>query len=530
MIARKPRQNRANSATGPRNGGQPRPPAMEARTTLAGLLEGIAQVPRDVALTDLTLDSRTASHGGLFLACRGIASHGLEHVERALLAGVSAVAWEPAPGVPDPDLPESVVSVRVPALGRHVGRIADRFFGSPSAGLRIAAITGTNGKTTVAWLLAQAFSAVGRPAGYSGTLGFGPVGSLEPATHTTPDCVTVHRQLSHLRAAGVHTLGMEVSSHALAQERVSGVRFDTALFTNLSRDHLDYHQTMEAYGEAKARLFGWPGLNHRVINVNDAFGRRLCEQLPASASYTAVCAVPGDRGNAVDATRGNRFVHATGVAAVTGGLQIGFDSSWGSGRLSSRLIGEFNAENLLLALATMLLWEVPASQAIAALESSAAPPGRMETFGDGVRTPLVVVDYAHTPDALAKALRAARAHCRGRLWCVFGCGGDRDAGKRPLMGAIAYEQADEVIVTDDNPRTEDADRIVAAIVAGMPAGSAHSVIRERARAIATAVERASADDVVVVAGKGHEEYQIYGTQYQVFSDRAEVRRLVGARA
>jgi len=528
VIARKPRQGSTDDGMGSRSGAEARP--VVTRTTLAGLLEGIAPVPRDVPLTDITLDSRTASHGGLFLACRGIASHGLEHVERALLAGVSAVAWEPAPGVLDPDFPESVVGVRVPGLGQHVGRIADRFFGSPSAALRIAAITGTNGKTTIAWLLAQAFPAVGRPAGYSGTLGFGPVGSLEPATHTTPDCVTVHRQLSHLRAAGVHTLGMEVSSHALAQERVSGVRFDTALFTNLSRDHLDYHRTMEAYGESKARLFTWPGLNHRVINVSDAFGRQLAEQLPANVSYTAVRVVPADSGKPIDAERGNRFLQATGIAAVTGGLEIGFDSSWGGGRLRSRLIGEFNAENLLCALATMLLWEVPVAQAVAALENAAAPPGRMETFGDGVRTAMVVVDYAHSPDALAKALRAARAHCRGRLWCVFGCGGDRDAGKRPLMGAIACELADEVIVTDDNPRTEDPDAIVAAIVGGMPAGSAHSVIRERARAIATAVARAAADDVVLVAGKGHEEYQIYGTQHQVFSDRAEVRRLVGARA
>jgi UDP-N-acetylmuramoyl-L-alanyl-D-glutamate--2,6-diaminopimelate ligase len=238
----------------------------------------------------------------------------------------------------------------------------------------------------------------------------------------------------------------------------------------------------------------------------------------------------GDGGKPVDSARGNRYLQATRVAAVTGGLEIEFDSSWGRGRLHSRLLGEFNAENLLCALAAMLLSEVPLAQAVAALQDAAAPPGRMETFGDGVRTPMVVVDYAHSPDALAKALRAARKHCRGRLWCVFGCGGDRDAGKRPLMGSIASELADEIIVTDDNPRTEDPDAIVAAIVSGMPAGSGHSVIRERARAIATAVEHAAAADVVLVAGKGHEEYQVYGTQYQVFSDRAEVRRLVGARA
>lgn len=491
--------------------------------SLARLLDGLAVTVRDVPISDITLDSRKAVRGGLFLACQGIASHGLEHVDRAVNAGVAAVAWEPAPDVHEPRLPASVVAVRVPGLGQHVGRIADRFFGSPSAAIRIAGITGTNGKTTSAWLLAQAMSAAGQRAGYSGTLGFGLTSTLKPATHTTPDSVTVHRQLFDLHAGGVRWLGMEVSSHALAQERVGGVRFDAAVFTNLSRDHLDYHKDMEAYGEAKARLFSLPGLRHRVINMGDAFGRRMAERLAPDVALTAIWAGPGDHAGAAD-----HFVHARTVVPEASGLDVQFDSSWGAGRLRSRLIGDFNAENLLTALAMLLLWEVPLSRAVPALESSSAPPGRLETFGGRHERPLAVVDYAHSPDALEKALRALRRHCRGRLWCVFGCGGDRDPGKRPIMGAIAAELADEIILTDDNPRTEDADLIVAAIASGIPARQPHRVLRERGKAIATALQEAQPDDVVLIAGKGHEDYQIHGTTSHAFSDRVEVQRWMGA--
>ncbi len=490
--------------------------------SLARLLEGIVGVPADRHVVDITLDSRSALRGGAFLACRGIKSHGLQHVDRALAAGVSVVLWEPAPGMNVPQWPAEVLALPVPELSRHLGVIADRFFASPSRRVRIAGITGTNGKTTSAWLLAQALETAGLRAGYGGTLGWGTIGrKLTASGHTTPDCIAVHRHICDLHAAGVRSLAMEVSSHALAQQRVDGVRFDTAAFTNLSRDHLDYHQTMEAYGDAKARLFVAPGIEHRVINMSDPFGRRIAERLPIDAFVTAVSSGPADyRENA------DEFVHARSTAAARAGLEVQFDSSWGAGLLRSRLIGEFNAENLLVVLAILLLWEVPLKRALAALEAAAAPPGRMETFAAPGRA-LAVVDYAHTPDALAKALRAVRRHCAGKVWCVFGCGGDRDPGKRPIMGALAAELADEVILTDDNPRTEDPERIVRDIAAGMPADKRARTIRDRALAIATALNAAQPRDVVLIAGKGHEDYQLYGAQTLPFSDRAEAARLQG---
>ncbi len=493
-------------------------------TSLARLLTGVVEVPRDVEVTDITLDSRTASRGGLFVAVRGLKSHGLEYLDRALAAGVSAVAWEPAPGVVAPVVPASVVTLAVPDLGRQLGRIADRFFEAPSAQLRIAGVTGTNGKTTSCWILAQALDALGLRAGYSGTLGYGPVTALKPSTHTTPDCISVHRQLSDLHAMGLRYLGMEVSSHALAQDRVDAVRFDTAVFTNLTRDHLDFHRTMDAYALAKAQLFAFPTLEHRVINMGDAMGRRIAQSLPSAQLVTAFWCGVGEYREACDS-----YVQARSVRAGSAGLEIEFDSSWGSGVLRSRLIGEFNTENLIAMLAVLLLWETPLPEAVRALEAATAPPGRMETFRGGAGRPVAVVDYAHSPDSLGKALRAARRHCRGRVWCVFGCGGDRDPGKRPMMGAIAAQLADEIVLTDDNPRTEDPARIVEQIASGIGTEVPVRIIPERARAIATALGEAGAADIVLIAGKGHEEQQIYGTVARPFSDRSEVARILGVR-
>ena len=296
---------------------------------------------------------------------------------------------------------------------------------------------------------------------------------------------------------------MEVSSHALDQSRVNGVRFNTAVFTNLTRDHLDYHGTMEHYGAAKARLFAWPHLALRVINVDDPFGAALAARpgAPLIATLrTAQAPLPG----------GARFVRAARVRPEPGGLVIEVESSWGTAQLAVRLVGEFNVDNALTVLAVLLAWEIPLRDAVRALGKSRAASGRMEMFGGRGRTPLAIVDYAHSPDALANALKAARLHCRGELRVVFGCGGDRDAGKRPLMGKIAAELADDVILTDDNPRSEDPARIVADILAGMRTATPHVVEHDRALAIRLALERSGADDVVLIAGKGHEGHQIVG--------------------
>jgi UDP-N-acetylmuramoyl-L-alanyl-D-glutamate--2,6-diaminopimelate ligase len=493
---------------------------------LADLAAGLATVavPGDIIVRDVTLDSRAASPGSLFLACRGRTSHGLTFAQQAVARGASAVLYEDdAAGQAKPDLGSDIFVAAVPKLSQHVGTIADRFFGAPSAAVTVVGITGTNGKTTCAWLLAQALQYCDRPAAYMGTLGFGVPPSISATEHTTPDAVSVHRQIAALRDLGAECVCMEVSSHAIDQHRVGAVRFNTAAFTNLTRDHLDYHGTMEAYGAAKARLFEWPSLTNRVINVDDAFGAELAAQLSSSRLVitSRVASV------AFDSLKHAEQVRAVRVTPEPAGLAIDIESSWGNVGLTVPLIGEFNVDNVLTVLAVLLAWNIPLAQAVAAVEKCRPPSGRMELFGGQAPAPLVIVDYAHTPDALAKALHAARPHSRGQLRVVFGCGGDRDAGKRPLMGSIAAELADDVIVTDDNPRTEDPARIVADILAGIPDPSAAKAVKtmvehDRARAIQTALRRSGPGDVVLIAGKGHEDYQIYGTVRRPFRDQAVV--------
>jgi UDP-N-acetylmuramoyl-L-alanyl-D-glutamate--2,6-diaminopimelate ligase len=494
------------------------------RTTLGRLLEGVARVERDVTVTGLALDSRQVERGGVFLACQGHAAHGLAHAPAAVERGAVAVLWEPTADVTLPALPPQVVVQRVPGLRSVAGQLADRFYQRPSRDLRVAGFTGTNGKTTSAYLLAQAADLVGRRGAYLGTLGFGRAGALRDAGLTTPDVASVHRRIAEARDDGAKSLAMEVSSHALAQGRVEAVRFDTAVFSNLTRDHLDYHGTLEAYGAAKERLFRAPALERAVINVRDPFGRRLAARLDDSIE-----AVLFSTSNELWAEPGARWIRLPELRATTAGLTLHVESSWGAGTLRSRLVGEFNAENLLAVLGVLLGWGVPLQQALIALSSCVAPPGRMEAFGGGAQ-PLALVDYAHSPDALAKVLDAARAHARGRVFCVFGCGGDRDPGKRPLMGAIAEGHADVVVVTDDNPRTEDSAAIIAQILAGLRDAAAAHVVPDRAAAIHFALAEADAGDVVVVAGKGHEDYQIVGSETRQFSDRAVVLDALGEEA
>ena len=485
---------------------------------LADLTAGLVDVPVGIAVSDVTLDSRAASPGSLFLACRGRKHHGLRFAEQAVARGARAVLYEGSPEEGVPQLGSDIFVAAVPQLSQRAGIIADRFFGAPSQALTVAGITGTNGKTTSAWLLAQALQFCGRPAAYMGTLGFGRPPTVTATEHTTSDAVSVHRNLASLRHLGAECVSMEVSSHALDQDRVAGVRFNTAAFTNLTRDHLDYHGTMEAYGAAKARLFTWPSLVNRIINVDDAFGIQLAAQL----SSARLVITTRKAAAAVSSLRHAEFVMSPRVTADPAGLVIGVESSWGPGELTVQMIGEFNVDNVLTVLAVLLAWNIPLAQAVRALAQCRAASGRMEMFGGRGLAPLAIVDYAHTPDALAKALGAARLHCRGQLRVVFGCGGDRDAGKRPLMGHVAAELADDIIVTDDNPRTEDPARIVADIVAGVARQAPVLVEHDRALAIRMALQRSASDDVVLIAGKGHEDYQIYGTLRRPFQDQAIV--------
>ncbi|HLZ97517.1 MAG TPA: UDP-N-acetylmuramoyl-L-alanyl-D-glutamate--2,6-diaminopimelate ligase [Steroidobacteraceae bacterium] len=503
--------------------------------SLLWLLDGIVTLPAatDARVADLTLDSREARAGSLFFALGGLRSHGLKFAADAAARGASVVLWDP-PAEPHEELARdarslaaggSVFVAPVAGLKALVGRIADRFFGWPSSHMRVVGITGTNGKTTCAYLLASCLGRLRSEAAYIGTIGWGRVGSLKVPTHTTPDAVSVHRQLSMLRADGVRDVAMEVSSHALDQGRVDGVRFHSVALTNLTRDHLDYHPSMEAYGAAKALLFASSGLQHIVINVGDGFGRTLAGTLGGRAPLTAVWVGAGGSGWLAD-----RSLRADDIALDRHGLSMSVDGSFGSARVRTKLMGRFNAENAVVVLACLAGLNLPLGAACAALSECDAPPGRMEVIEpSSPAKPLAVIDYAHTPDALAKALQALREHCRGTLWCVFGCGGDRDPGKRPLMGAVADELADRIIVTDDNPRSENPRSITGGITAGITAHAVR-VINDRSEAIAAALTEAAAGDVVLIAGKGHEDYQIYGGERRSFSDRTEALRHLGAAA
>jgi len=493
--------------------------APEARD-LREVVGDLARPPTPVAISDLTLDSRSVRPGAAFLACQGRRSHGLEFAPQAVASGARAVLYEPVTGVGVPDFGSEICVLAIPELTRHASTLADRFFDTPSRSLVVTGITGTNGKTTCCWLLAEALRELGSRGAYLGTLGTGFPPALVPSMLTTPDAVSVQRELAGLRAAGARGVAMEVSSHALDQERVTAVRFRSAAFTNLSRDHLDYHGSMEAYAEAKSRLFAFASLESAVLNADDEFAVELARRLPAGVSAV--------RTTRRTAPAGERFVRAARSRRLPRGFEIDIESSFGSGVLTLPLLGEFNIDNALTVVALLLASGVSLQAACGALEGCSAPPGRMETFGGG-SAPLVIVDFAHTPDALAKALAAARSHCSATLTVVFGCGGDRDRGKRPLMGRTAATLADHVILTDDNPRLEDPADIVAAIVAGLPPDAVFEIVHERETAIRTAVQASRAGDVVLVAGKGHEDYQIQGSVRRAFSDRAIVRdALLGA--
>jgi UDP-N-acetylmuramoyl-L-alanyl-D-glutamate--2,6-diaminopimelate ligase len=475
---------------------------------LSALLDGLAPVPAalDVAVPRLVADSRRVQPGDVFVALSGASTHGLRHADEVLAKGAAAIVFEaPAPaGVAVP-----ARSIGVEGLRPALGALADRVAGSPSATLRLVGVTGTNGKTSTVQLIAQALERLGVPAGTIGTLGAGRVGRIVEGERTTPDVLSVHALLAGLRDDGARAVAMEVSSHALDQGRVDGVRFEVAVFSNLTRDHLDYHGTMAAYGEAKAKLFAWPGLAGAVLNIDDEFGRALAARLPAAARWTVSAA-----GDAAARLR------AEGLALTGDGLRFDLVEGQARAAIASPLLGRFNADNLLAVAGTLRALGFDFDAVAAVLPQLAPVHGRMTRLGGGGK-PLVVVDYAHTPDALQQALASLRGHVHGALVCVFGCGGERDRGKRPQMAAIAEGLADRVIVTDDNPRGEDGDAIVAGILAGFREPARHAVIRDRRAAIRAAVGAAAAGDVVLLAGKGHEPYQEIAGVKHAFNDVAE---------
>ncbi len=489
---------------------------MSARR-LAELLDRIADTARagDIVVTGLTLDSRA------FIALRGTTAHGVTFAPAALASGASAVIAEaPAP----PAFAADALSTSaapffwIDDLRAQVGEIAARFFARPSASLDVIGVTGTNGKTSTVQLLAQALELLGARAATIGTLGAGLVGAIRAGERTTPDAVSVQGLLAEFRDGGASHVAMEVSSHALEQGRVNAVDFDVAVFTNLTRDHLDYHGTMQAYGAAKSKLFAWPGLRAAAINADDAFGRELAARLPSQVQRLRY---------AIDA---EAEIRAAAVRTGGAGLAFSLHTPWGDGAIESPLLGRFNVFNLMAVAACLGALGYTFAQIQNVLPRLAPVAGRMNRLGGTARVPLAVIDYAHTPDALEQALTSLRAHCAAKLVCVFGCGGERDAGKRPLMGAIAERLADRVIVTDDNPRGENGDAIVKQIVAGLSRPERAVVERDRAAAIGFALRSAQPGDVVLIAGKGHEPYQEIAGRKLPFDDLDVARRALEARA
>ncbi|HKK22345.1 MAG TPA: UDP-N-acetylmuramoyl-L-alanyl-D-glutamate--2,6-diaminopimelate ligase, partial [Pseudohaliea sp.] len=465
-----------------------------------------------LTVTGLSCDSRTVRPGDLFLACRGREHDGRAYIPAALRAGAVAVVADA--GIADSDRPDGVPLLEVPDLAAQLGPIASRFFDDPGSALAVVGVTGTNGKTTVTQLVGQLLRALDRPCGVIGTLGASLGGNAGAATHTTPDAVALQAQLAAWRDQGVRHAALEVSSHALDQGRVNGLRIATAIFTNLSRDHLDYHGTMRAYGDAKLRLFRHPGLRHAVINLDDPFGARVRAALEPGVDALTVSTRPG-RGAAV--TVAAPFEDPTGV----GGTLV---TPRGRGAFRAPLVGDYNLANVAAAAAAALTLGFELEPVLAALARLRPVPGRMEAVPND-RGLQVIVDYAHTPDALEKVLMALRGQTAGRLLVVFGCGGDRDPGKRALMGSVACALGDEVFVTSDNPRTEEPAAILEDIAAGC-SGACHFEV-DRARAIAAAIAAARPGDCVLLAGKGHEDYQVLGRERLPFSDLETARRALG---
>jgi UDP-N-acetylmuramoyl-L-alanyl-D-glutamate--2,6-diaminopimelate ligase len=470
----------------------------------------------------LTSDSRRVEAGDVFVAYRGARTDGRHFLADA--AGRGAVAalvdpegWQDGASAPIPVL-------TVDALKNQAGAIAAHWYGAPSRALWSVGVTGTSGKSSCALWIAQALASFGRHPIVAGTLGVGLLGALDDLNLTTPDPIQLQRTLRHLVDAGGDALAMEVSSIGLAEGRVNGMHYDVALFTNLSRDHLDYHGDMQRYEEAKVALFTWSGLGHAVVNLDDPAGVRVAERARAAGVAVTGYSAQGLRGADLRATR---------VCLGNEGMALEFSGGYGTRVVRTPFIGQHNVANLLGVLGVLLASGVAVDQAFAALSGLQPVPGRLERVPGAALEPLVLIDYAHKPDALEKVLEACQPIARargGELVVVFGCGGDRDAGKRALMGAIAARLAQTVVITSDNPRSEDPAAIVAAIASGVPAGARH--VRQevdRRAAIRGAIAAAGVHDVIVIAGKGHETYQEIKGEKFTFSDFAEASVALKAR-
>ena len=476
---------------------------MKSPKTLNELLHGYANADaRPIAA--IASDSRAVTAETLWLAARGVTHHALDYYRDGLQA--AAIVYEP----PYANPPAGAIACE--QLGAHLGEIAARFYDHPARALKLIGVTGTDGKSSLVHFLAQATGGA-----MLGTIGYGKLDALEPASHTTPDPLRVQQYLARFRDAGIATVAMEVSSHALAQGRVAAVEYHIGVFTNLSRDHLDYHRDMEDYFLAKASLFARP-LPVAVINIDDAHGRRLLDENRVHPATRVIAVSSHDQTH----PRAAQTLRARNIVLSPDGIAYTLETEAEQVAIQSGLLARFNVDNLQNTAACLLALGTPLAAIPAKLAALHGVPGRAERIGLG-NGAAAIIDYAHTPAALANILQGVRAHVPGKLWCIYGCGGDRDRGKRPLMAQAAEQYADAVVITDDNPRTENPADIIADSLRGMGHREKAWIKRPREEAIRFVLPQLEAGDAVVIAGKGHEDYQILGTTKHHYSDQETVR-------
>lgn len=464
----------------------------------------------DCSVSGLALDSRNVKKGDVFFAYPGLTSDGRKFIDDAIANGAVAIVAESDQPIKNVSVPLILTS----SLQKNIGKIAARFYGNPADKMTMIGVTGTNGKTTCTQLIARCLEKANIKCAVIGTMGVGFPDSLSDAALTTPDPILLQKQLAQFHHEGAEAVSMEVSSHSLEQNRISGMSFQVGIFTNLSRDHLDYHQNMEAYFNAKCKLFTDYNIKTAIINIDDKYGRELLEKLTDKINVITY-AIQNEKAD----------VRASDVKLTDKGIQAVVHTPWGKGDLQSHLLGRFNLSNLIAIVACASTFDISLDTILTIVKTLPRVNGRMQAFG-GVTRPLVVVDYSHTPDALAQALQALKEHCKGELWCVFGCGGERDSGKRPQMGQMAECFADKVVITNDNPRHEDPEKIVVDIKAGLSCPQDVKVELDRLAAIEYVLSAAKPGDIVLVAGRGHEAYQQIGDKKLMFSDAKVIEGLL----
>lgn len=497
--------------------------------SLQYLLQGMKSIKSDVLVAKPSVDARNIELNGVFLAVSGTDSHGLMYADQAIAHGAKAIVYDPSSG--GDFLAEKIKKqhdirlIELDNLSANASEIASRFYNEPSLALSVIGITGTNGKTSISHFIAQALSSEKNDCGVIGTLGWGSVDKLQPTMNTTPDAVSVQYQLATLVNEEADTVAMEVSSHGLEQNRVKAVAFKGAVFTNLSHDHLDYHQTMEAYGLAKLELFKCASLEFVVLNTDDVFSQTIIDVLSPTIKVFSF-----SRSARKSSELSERALVISNEKLILTGLSFDVTFAAQTVSISSSLFGAFNVDNVVATMGVLIAMGSTLEESAAQVQGLKSVAGRMQTIAKDSTAPTVIIDYAHTPDALKLALQSLRAHCEGEIKLIFGCGGNRDATKRPVMGAIAAEYSDAVVISNDNPRDESAEKIAEQIKAGAPGANHLTIELDRQRAIEQTIAGASASDIILVAGKGHEEYQQIGEEKIAFSDANEARKALNKRA